>query len=171
MPLSSAQLSAVLEAKKILDDVDLTTTNLDDSDFLEVRRVVSQALSATSSLSAIQGSLYHSPPARTFTAEEIQRGFNRINRLTYIHALLEHPVGAIVEYPETGETAGVCIAHRFSVDPAIFSHPKENFQYSLGDSRWGESYVYCGLLLLGSNGSPASCSHRKFSCMFFYLDN
>ncbi|KAJ7265241.1 hypothetical protein C8J57DRAFT_1069413, partial [Mycena rebaudengoi] len=103
-------------------------------------------------------------PARTFTAEEIQRGFNRINRLTYIHALLEHPVGAIVEYPETGETAGVCIAHRFSVDPANLSHPKENFQYSLGDSRWGESDVYCGLLLLGSNGSPASCSHRKFSC-------
>ncbi|KAJ7273845.1 hypothetical protein C8J57DRAFT_1034718, partial [Mycena rebaudengoi] len=121
----------------------------DDSDFLEVRRVVSQALSATSSLSAIQGSLYHSPPARAFTAEEIQHDFNCINRQTYVHALLEHPVGAIVEYPETGATAGVRIAHRFSVDPANFSHPKENFQYSLGDSRGGEPYVYCGLLLLG----------------------
>ncbi|KAJ7242720.1 hypothetical protein C8J57DRAFT_1526083 [Mycena rebaudengoi] len=163
MPLSSVQLSAVLEAKKILDDVDLTTTtNLDDSDFLEVRRVVSQALSATSSLSAIQGSLYHSPPARAFTAEEIRRDFNCINRQTYVHALLEHPVGAIVEYPETGATAGVRIAHRFSVDPANFSHPKENFQYSLGDSRGGEPYVYCGLLLLGSNGSPASCKELKY---------
>ncbi|KAJ7234827.1 hypothetical protein C8J57DRAFT_1531331 [Mycena rebaudengoi] len=162
MPLSSAQLSAVLEAKKILVDVDLTTTNLDDSDFLEVRPVVSQALSATSSLSAIQGSLYHSPPARAFTAEEIQHDFNCINRQTYVHALLEHPVGAIVEYPETGATAGVRIAHRFSVDPANFSHPKENFQYSLGDSRGGEPYVYCGLLLLGSNGSPTSCKGLQY---------
>ncbi|KAJ7920959.1 hypothetical protein B0H13DRAFT_2230669 [Mycena leptocephala] len=100
--------------------------------------------------------------------DEIQRGFDCINRQNYVHALVEHPLGSIVEYPETGASKGVGIAHRFSVDPANFCHPKECFQYSLGDSHGGEPYVRCGSLLLGLNGMPASCFHKKLSCKPFF---
>ncbi|KAJ6565296.1 hypothetical protein DFH09DRAFT_919678 [Mycena vulgaris] len=171
MTLSSLQLAAVLEAKKLLADVGLTTpklsTNLDDTDFLEVTRIISQSLPNASSCSAFQGSLYVAPPARPFSAEEIRRGLNRINRQKYVYSIVEHPVGSIVEYPETGISQGVSIAHLFSVDPSSLSHPKESFQYSLGDSQGGEPYVHCGSLLTGRNGRPTSCAHKRLACRFF----
>ncbi|KAJ6452183.1 hypothetical protein C8R47DRAFT_998159 [Mycena vitilis] len=158
MPLSDAQLAAVVEAKRLLANVGLTTaTNLDDRDFQEVTRVISQAIPLRYP--------YSPPAARPFSAEEIRRSLDCINRQNYVHALVEHPTGSIVEYPETGASKGIGIAHRFSVDPAAFSHPKECFQYSLGDSRGGgEPYVRCGSLLLGTDGTPASCFHQKLSC-------
>ncbi|KAJ7815996.1 hypothetical protein B0H13DRAFT_2460922 [Mycena leptocephala] len=139
MPLSDAQLSAVLEAKRLLASVGLTTTNLDtnDRDLQEVTNIIASALPTTSA-----ALLYRN----------------------YVHALVDHPVGSIVEYPETGASKGVGIAHKFSVDPENFCHPKESFQYSLGDSHGGEPYVHCGTLLLGLDGTPASCFHKKWSC-------
>ncbi|KAJ7848967.1 hypothetical protein B0H14DRAFT_2582749 [Mycena olivaceomarginata] len=150
MALSDAQLAAVVEAKRLLANVGLTTTtNFDgERDFLEVTRIVSQALPTSSpspsACTAVLGSLYHPLPARPFTAEEIQRGFDCINRQTYVHALLEHPIGSIVEYPQTGAS--------------------KVFQYSLGDSHGGEPYVQCGSLLMGPGGTPASCFHKHLSC-------
>ncbi|KAJ6598119.1 hypothetical protein DFH09DRAFT_889893, partial [Mycena vulgaris] len=114
-----------------------TPTNPDDTDFLEVTRIISHTLSTTSSCPAIDGSLYVPPAARPFSAEEIWRGFDCINRQTYVHALVEHPIGSIVEYPETGSSEGISVAHLFSVDPDRFSHPKDNFQYSIGDFQGG----------------------------------
>ncbi|KAJ7728102.1 hypothetical protein B0H16DRAFT_1331143 [Mycena metata] len=135
-------------------------------DFQEVTRVVSQALPDVPSTcaGAVQGSRYCPPLSRHFTAEELRRGFDCINRQTYVHGLVEHPLGAIVEYPETGSAKGVGIAHRFSVDPAGFSHPKDNIQYSLGDSHGGEPYMHCGGLLTNFNGDQASCFHQKLTC-------
>ncbi|KAJ7809872.1 hypothetical protein B0H14DRAFT_2607764, partial [Mycena olivaceomarginata] len=63
-----------------------------------------------------------------------------------------------------GTSIGTGIAHRFSVDPANFHHPRESFQYSLGDSHGGDSHVHCGQLLLGRTGLPAVCFHKKLSC-------
>ncbi|KAJ6517779.1 hypothetical protein DFH09DRAFT_1098682 [Mycena vulgaris] len=163
----SAALRPLSSAKKLLADVGLTTaeppTNLDDHGFLEVSRVISQALPVASVCSAVRGSLYHPPPARAFSAEEIRRGFDCIIRQTYVNALVDHPLGSVVEYPETGNAKGFAIAHRFSVDPANFSHPRESFQYSLGDSHGGNPDVYCGSLLLGQTGRPAACFHKKSS--------
>ncbi|KAJ7825992.1 hypothetical protein B0H14DRAFT_2368572, partial [Mycena olivaceomarginata] len=85
---------------------------------------------------------------------------------TYVHALLEHPIGSIVEHSQTGASKGVAIAHQFSADPANFSHPKDSFQYSLGDSHGGEPYIQCGSLLMGPGGTPASCFHKHLSCKF-----
>ncbi|KAF8180705.1 hypothetical protein K438DRAFT_2021287 [Mycena galopus ATCC 62051] len=171
MPLTDIQLAAVYEAKKILEDAGLTTTNQLptnqnhnlDHDFLETTHIISQALSS-SACTAVKGYRYLAPSSRPFTAEELRRGLDCINRQTYVHAIVEHPVGAIVEYPETGAVQDVAIAHRFSIDPTQFSHPKESFQYSLGDSRWGESDVFCGDLLMRRDGNPASCSHKRTSC-------
>lgn len=165
MALSEVQLAAVVEAQKLLADVGLTTpTNLDDpgNNFVEVTRIISQALPCA----AVRGSLYRPPTPRAFTAEEIRRGVDCINRQTYVHTIVEHPVGSIVEYPETGTSEGVAVAHRFSIDPANFSHPKDNSQYSLGDSHGEDPYVFCGGLLMGRNGTPASCVLKKFKCVF-----
>ncbi|KAK7032947.1 hypothetical protein R3P38DRAFT_3503189 [Favolaschia claudopus] len=165
MFLSSEQRAAVYAAKKLLDDAGLTTPPLPTSDHVgdaggdlaDVTRVISQTLLIPPS-APFQ---YIPPHSRPFTAEELLRGRDCINRQTYVHAIVEHPAGAIVEYPETGTVTGVAIAHVFSVDPASFTHPKENFQYSLGDSRWGECNVFCGGLLPGQDGHPVYCSHKR----------
>ncbi|KAJ7883686.1 hypothetical protein B0H14DRAFT_2250388, partial [Mycena olivaceomarginata] len=108
-----------------------------DRDLQEVTNIIASALPTTSACAAVQGSSYQPPAARNFTAEELRRAYDCINRQNYIHALVHHPVGSIVEYPETGASKGVGIAHKFSVDPENFCHPKESFQYSLGDSHGG----------------------------------
>ncbi|KAJ6478012.1 hypothetical protein DFH09DRAFT_1108430 [Mycena vulgaris] len=159
MPLSDVQLSAVLEAQRLLANVGFkltTPTNLDDLNFLETFPIASAC-------AAVQGSFYRPPPALPSTAEEIRRGLDCINRQIYVNSLVEHSAGSMVEYQETGTSKGVAVAHRFSVDPLNFSYLTENFQYSLGDSHGGESYVYCGSLLIGREGNPASCTHRKLS--------
>jgi hypothetical protein len=130
--LSDAQPSAVLEAKRLLANVGLTTaTNSDDRDFQEVSRVLEQILPCLPTTAAVPTYPYCPLAALLFTAEEIRQSLDCINRQTYVHALVEHRLGSIVEYPETGAGKGVVIVHRFSVDPSNFSHPKENFQYSI----------------------------------------
>ncbi|KAF7333550.1 hypothetical protein MSAN_02419900 [Mycena sanguinolenta] len=168
MPLSNAQLSAVYEAKKILAEVGLTTvptTSDDHRNYLDVSRIISEALpTSDSTCAAVSGSLYRPLPARPFTEEELQQSLNYINRQTSVHRLVEHPLGAIVEYPETGNSTGVGIAHRFYINAGKCYAPHENFQYSLGDSRGGEQDALCGNLLLGRDGTPAFCSHKRRAC-------
>ncbi|KAF7374227.1 hypothetical protein MSAN_00305500 [Mycena sanguinolenta] len=165
MPLSNAQLSAVYEAKKILAEVGLTTvptTSDDHRNYLDVSRIISEALpTSDSTCAAVSGSLYRPLPARPFTEEELQQSLNYINRQTSVHRLVEHPLGAIVKYPETGNSTGVGIAHRFYINARKCYAPHENFQYSLGDSRGGEQDALCGNLLLGRDGTPAFCSHKR----------
>ncbi|KAJ7688326.1 hypothetical protein B0H14DRAFT_2653299 [Mycena olivaceomarginata] len=171
MLLSDTQRIAIVEAQRLLANVGLTTpkclpTNLDDHDpdFLEITRAISQGLPACSASAAVLGSQYCPPAAREFTSQEISAGLDCVNRQSYVHRLVDHPLGSIVEYPETGTSIGTGIAHRFSVDSANFHHPRESFQYSLGDSHGGDSHVHCGQLLLGRTGLPAVCFHKKLSC-------
>ena len=116
-------------------------------------------------LPAIVGSQYISPPADPFTDKEIKNKLNRINRVrrSDVHARISHPLGAIVEYPETGSKPSEAVAHIFSVDPEKFDHPKASFQYSLGDNHGGHSGVYCGLLLDRSN-NVVLCNKLRTSC-------
>ena len=92
----------------------------------------------------------------------------KINRQTTISALVDHPFNAIVEYPETGQSAEQLVAHRFSVDP---NDPNDrlhlNFQYSLGgDSKGGYGDAFCGSLLVDSHDKPVSCRYHKRSCKY-----
>ncbi|KAJ6477758.1 hypothetical protein C8R45DRAFT_1102039 [Mycena sanguinolenta] len=105
MPPSDMQLSAVLETKRILTNVGLTmATNVDDHDFQEIAHVLDGPLSSPPAAFTSYGDPYCPPAARAFNAEEARCGLDCIDRQTYVHALVEHPTGAIVEYPETGAT-------------------------------------------------------------------
>lgn len=78
-------------------------------------------------------------------------------------AIVNHPPGAIVEYPQTGSFDGQAVAHVFPVDPTTFVNPKASFQYSLGDSHGGRPGVMCNLLR-DDAGNPVICNRLKTSC-------
>lgn len=84
-------------------------------------------------LPAIQGYRYRLPAAHHFTCDEIGRGENRVNRLTRLDAIIEHPLGSIVDYPESGSTPRSCIGHRFLVEQYVFA---SETQYSVFSWRW-----------------------------------
>ncbi|KAG0697536.1 hypothetical protein DFH29DRAFT_758842, partial [Suillus ampliporus] len=84
-------------------------------------------------------------------------------------AVIEHPISAIVEYPQTGCLSTQSIAHIFHVDPLSFTskssnlHPKSNFQYSLGNGHSGKIIGQC-LMLCDAKGRPVSCTKLRTSC-------
>ncbi|KAF9234897.1 hypothetical protein BU15DRAFT_52007 [Melanogaster broomeanus] len=115
--------------------------------------------------SAVLALRYEPPVAHKFTDNEINQRLNKVNRQTYVDAIIEHPPGAVVEYPQTGEVTGASIAHIFNVDsdPSRFIHPKSNFQYSLGDGHGGRDNVVCRLLT-SKSGSSVLCYKLRTSC-------
>ncbi|KAJ7065891.1 hypothetical protein B0H15DRAFT_807690 [Mycena belliarum] len=164
MPLNDVQLAAIIAARRLLDDaglVDIDST--DDPDFQRLSQTISSVLPGSPS-PAVLGYHYKAPPSRDFTLAEVALGLNSITRQTSVHGLVEHPRGAIIEYPESGSARGLAIAHKFAVDPASEFHPKLNIQYSLGDNHGGRPYVTCGTLLSGRDGMPASCNNLKIAC-------
>ena len=94
---------------------------------------------------AVVAAQYEPPRASTFTDADIASGRDKVTREATADRIVEHPLGAIVEYPETGETLGLAIAHIFNVDPDSerFVHPRLNFQYLLGDGHGGRANVTC----------------------------
>ncbi|KAF5382081.1 hypothetical protein D9615_004312 [Tricholomella constricta] len=163
MPLSVVQLSALLQAKQILDDVGLNVHGAsDDPDALQLSTFISDNMPQSPS-AEVQLSQYEPPIARSFSEKELLAGINHINRLTTVDALIDHPLNAIVEYPQTGSCKGESVAHRFVVDPTNFVHPKFNIQYSLGDGHGGHSDVFCGLLV-NRDGTRAYSKHLRTSC-------
>ena len=122
-------------------------------------------------LDAIRGYYYRPQSARRFTQDEIARKENCVNRQTRLFAIVDHPVGSIVEYPESGHITGSCIGHRFSVGSTDrFSHPKLNIQYSLGDGHGSRSNVTCGQLLVDAGtGMPVLCKNEKISCEYPFI--
>ncbi|KAF7969562.1 hypothetical protein HWV62_26919 [Athelia sp. TMB] len=106
---------------------------------------------------------YDPPAARHFTDAEIAAKANCLNQKSRVNALIDHPLGAIVEYPETGAHPDERVAHRFQVDPVKFRHPKADFQYSLGDKHGGHKDVHC-FLLWDTNGNDVLCDHVQTSC-------
>lgn len=169
MILLDLQLAAIQQATKILEDAGLSLSSPSHSlvanpDYRKLVNTIDNAQLCAPSPS-VQGSLYEPPAARRFTSDDLRRRIagSVLTRQTSVAALVDHPLGAIVEYPETGTVLDERIAHRFTVDPAKFSHPKSNFQYSLGDDHGGCKNVQCGLLTDDSD-TPVLCSHIHTSC-------
>lgn len=156
MSLSEAQHSALLEAKHLLEDVGLDIATESPPGYLS--RLISDHLFNTTPILSARN-LYNPPPARNFTAEELVAKKDRVTRKTRASAVVKHPLGSIVETPETGAETNKSVAHVFAVDPGNLVHPKLNFQYSLelGDSQGIRRNVGCKsdflTLLLADDGS------------------
>ncbi|KAF8833796.1 hypothetical protein BDN67DRAFT_998876 [Paxillus ammoniavirescens] len=183
MSLSEHQLTALYNIQRLIDSAGLSPQHLDSFTTLSsppspAQIHDSKGLPPTTRLptpavpparvqhTAFIASCYVPPPARYFTSEEVQQGRHRVTRKTSARKIVEHPVGAIVEYPQTGELDNEPVAHIFSVDPATFlstHHPKASFQYSLGDGHGGRDSVEC-LMLKDPQGSPMYCKVLQTTC-------
>lgn len=109
---------------------------------------------------------YISPKAVLFTQEELDGGKGHLTRKSYVNGIVDHPLGAIVEFPETGIRMNMAIGHRFEIRPERFVHPKDNIQYSLGGSHSIHYNVKCLHLRDKDTGEAVSCKQRKLNCMF-----
>lgn len=84
--------------------------------------------------------------------------------VTKAAARIEHPLGACVQYPQTGSTKNESIAHIFNVDPKNYDYaPQASFQYSLGGTHGRVDDVVCKLLY-GRDKAPVSCQKLTLSC-------
>ncbi|KZV83375.1 hypothetical protein EXIGLDRAFT_843006 [Exidia glandulosa HHB12029] len=107
---------------------------------------------------------YEPPPARRWTAHELARSKNvgKYTREKRCAAVIDHPLGAIVEYPETGSQLNEAVAHRFQVDPHSAYRPQHSFQYSLSDSsHGGNPSVNCWLI---RDGEKVLCKSTDYGC-------
>jgi len=162
MALSDAQFAAILEARHLLQNAGLS---------LDAHAVGIEDAAPFSStplpFGPVQGYQYLPCPARPFTDREVVQEVNKVNRQTSLDGIVDHPLGVIVEYPETGSATGIRIGHRFAVDPLArkISHPKLNIQFSLGDGHGSRQDVDCGILLTDTQTQkPAICKNEKISC-------
>ena len=158
---SVEQISALAEARRVLDNAGLTSessrlANISHSEDFDD----SQAVPAPPAISQA----YQPQPTYWFTSEDFAKGHNSVNRQTKIDGIVYHPSNAIVEYLETGATLGVSVGHIFSVDPQEFHHPRHNIQYSQGDVRGGRAYAACNFLYDDGTGIIADCKNEKNSC-------
>ncbi|KAG2127173.1 uncharacterized protein EDB93DRAFT_1270945, partial [Suillus bovinus] len=104
--------------------------------------------------------------ARPFTDEERVQELHHVTCRTSAHSVIEHLVGAIIEYPQTGQHENKSVAYIFHIDPTTsesFLRPQSSFQYSLGDGHGGQIISQC-LMLRNAQGHPVSCANLKTSC-------
>ncbi|KAJ8475498.1 hypothetical protein ONZ45_g15590 [Pleurotus djamor] len=169
--LSEAQRKALDDAQKILETVGLSATGLQVLDTATERSQPRLDMSSDGNginlpqehVSLMPQLGYQAPMARLFSPAEKQDKKHHVNRQTKVTHIVDHPLEAVVEYPQTAGNSTDAIAHRYSVDGKPFVHPKGNIQYSLGDSHGGHDNVGCGLLLDGT-GKPFKCRQLKTSC-------
>ncbi|KAG8927110.1 hypothetical protein FRC02_008453 [Tulasnella sp. 418] len=108
---------------------------------------------------------YNPQKARHFTESEIANRMHHVNQKTKVACIIEHPLDAVVEYPETGSKTGESIAHVFAVDPDRFYNPKDNIQYSLGGTHGSSENVKCWIIPGCDVENPAVCYKLQTQCM------
>src|SRR5882672_6906832 len=171
MPLSIEQLGALHQAREILyaagllQDVDLHTGS--ESALHQLQWILDMHLSPDPH-PVIKASQYVAPLVTMYTPDEIAAGANHVTWKSYVHGLVEHPFGAIIEYPQTGSDMHEAISHRFCVKPAqdrdSISDPKDYIQYSLGAKKGCHKDVKCALLCDIETWEPVPCFQVKMSC-------
>ena len=81
-----------------------------------------------------------------------------------VNAVIDHPIGAILEYPQSGSCEGESIAHQLAIDPRNFVNPRKNMQYTI-EMLAGHHNVRCLLISKGVDSSKgALCYQAKASC-------
>lgn len=168
MALSDEQLAAIREAQQVLEAAGLSLSDLSTHTAPDTPLTNNSAFDLSFSPDITPASDYEPLAARRFTPAEINASANCLNRKSRVDAIIVHPLGAIVEYPETGSHHNERVAHRFLVDPANFYHPKADFQYSLGDKHGGHKNVHC-YLLRDKNGDAVLCDQVQTSCKSNYF--
>ncbi|KAL4076551.1 hypothetical protein V8B97DRAFT_2021913 [Scleroderma yunnanense] len=86
-----------------------------------------------------------------------------INHHSIADAIVYHPLGAIVKYPQTRSLHGESIAHIFAVDLENFDNLKASFQYFLGNTHDSHFGIICDLLCDKSD-KPVRCDKLRISC-------
>ncbi|KAI0054384.1 hypothetical protein BV25DRAFT_1949705 [Artomyces pyxidatus] len=164
MSLSEQQRAAILRARIELQaaGIDVPASEPLEADIRPFLEVFKRAEASPSR--PPPSTSYRPPPAHVFTDTEIHDRQNRLNRETTVDGLVDHPLGALVEFPETGSSAGKAVAHRFRIDPSAFQDPKDNIQYSLGDGHGGHKARQCYFLRSSSTGKPVPCKHLRTTC-------
>jgi len=89
-----------------------------------------------------------------------------LNRKAYVDALLDHPLGVVVEFPQSGYAPTRAVAHRFAVNPDHPVNPRANIQYSLGGTTavkgscpHGNCYLFSSAM-----GTPVPCKVSHVGC-------
>ncbi|KAG1869710.1 hypothetical protein C8R48DRAFT_597246 [Suillus tomentosus] len=180
MDLSEHQRLAVQHAQSILSDAGLSVSDLDYSPTTSTRSLTPTTLNtspaalsvallpSTEPSQIVQASNYIPLPACQFTADEISQNAHHVNRQTTVDAIVEHPLGAIMEYPETGSVMGQAIVHIFSISANYITHefdiPKASFQYLFGDGHGGWENILCHLLRDSTDGKPVKCNRISMFC-------
>jgi hypothetical protein len=167
--LTPSQLKAVKEATSILENAGVSKQDL-IAEYAELGLppVTLQNPSSHNFLPLISSLKYIPPPSVPFSEEDIYFQKNAVTRQSFASSRIQHPVGAVVEFPESGAYKGHSIAHIFSVDPNDVIDPKRNIQYSLGGKKGGSSSVNCLLLHNVQDNAPARCRQVKLTCEFIF---
>ncbi len=169
MPLSFEQLGAVWQAKQLLEDAGLFPSDQSPeaaaANIVQLQELFSGNLN-DSNQSETVGLHYVPQPATPFTPEALESGANCLTWKAHVTAKVEHPIGAIVEYPETGSQTNESVMHIFHVNSAdpMFVNPRKNLQYSLGTPQGRHSNVSCHLLHDTETEKPAICLQAKATC-------
>jgi len=111
---------------------------------------------------------YIAPPASSFSCEQILSRSNRITTQTSVQKIVYHPIGAIVEFPETGISKSQAVAHVFPVLDKDFD-PKLNIQYSIWGQHGAHENFTNYLLWNGTSGEPSQCRQFKSCCKSLIL--
>ncbi|KAF8581224.1 hypothetical protein K439DRAFT_1619219 [Ramaria rubella] len=167
MVLTALQQQAVQDAQQLLLDSGLEIPlNQSPDKFLNSLRAIPMVFpNPLDNLISIPNLQYEAPKAIFLTKEQNMPQEFKLTRKSAVHAIIDHPVESIVEYPETGSLHGVAIAHIFAISPSQYIHPKDNLQYSLRDSKGGHKNVGCYLLKSRlCPGKLVPCYQTKVSC-------
>ena len=81
-----------------------------------------------------------------------------------VNAVIDHPIGAILKYPQLGSCESEPIAHRLAIDLQNFVNLRKNMQYLI-ETLAGHHNVQCLLISKGVDSSKgALCYQAKAAC-------
>jgi len=161
MSLTEQQREAIDSVKTILSDSGIASISHVPTEILAASLISLEAQELTTILPPLQ--IGYTSPTPVFFGKDARPKVTRLG-VSAVDVIIDHPLGALVEYPFSGFEASHSVAHRFPVDPRSFIDPRGNIQYSLGrDSKGGHPNTRC-FIFSRSEKQPVLCYQTKTSC-------
>jgi len=158
MSLTAEQCKAIKDTKKILQDSGVADPSSFPTDVFA---------SSLQSLANDNLVTRHSFPLPLFSYISFPPSFPATGHLkvtcnssSAVDAVIDHPIGAIVEYPQSGSQPGEAIANRFAINPSDYVNPRNNLQYSTGKGRSGHANIKCFIISQGNSPGEAVPSYQ-----------